>query len=167
MRTKRITLVFFVTITSISSLFLMGQVQYQINTPHLSVSSSSPPPLIAKEEEVNQFFDNYAALYKQKDIDAFLSLFSSKAVQNHKDGITEIRRIYSDFFKQSDELRYRMKGKMEIYQNAVEVKARYEIDQLNKRGQRKVWTGSINWVLTREDGVLKIISVDYQPEKSQ
>jgi len=60
-----------------------------------------------------------------------------------------------------------MKGKIEIYQNAVEVKARYEIDQLNKRGQRKVWMGSINWVLTREEGVLKIISVDYQPDKSQ
>ena len=167
MRTKRITLVFFLTITSISSLFLMGQIQYQINTPHLSVSSSSPPPLIAKEEEVNQFFDNYAVFYKKKDVDGFLSLFSSKAVQNHKDGIAEIRRIYSDFFNQSDELRYRMKGKMEIYQNAVEVKGFYEIDQLNKRGQRKVWRGSINWVLTREDGVLKIISVDYQPEKSQ
>ena len=66
MRTKRITLVFFVTMTSIFSLFLMGQFQYQINTPHLLVSNASPPPLIAKEEEVNQFFDNYAVFYKKK-----------------------------------------------------------------------------------------------------
>jgi len=167
MRTKMITLVFFVTIISMFSLSLMGQIQSQIITPHLSVSSASPSSLIAKVEEVTQFFDNYVDLYARKDIDGFLSLFSSKAVQNHKDGIEEIRKIYTDFFNQSDELRYRMKGNMEIYENAVEVKALYEIDQLNKRGQRKVWTGSIRWVLTREDGVLKIVSVDYQHDKSQ
>jgi len=149
------------------SLSLMGQIQSQIITPHLSVSSASPSSLIAKVEEVTQFFDNYVDLYARKDIDGFLSLFSSKAVQNHKDGIEEIRKIYTDFFNQSDELRYRMKGNMEIYENAVEVKALYEIDQLNKRGQRKVWTGSTRWVLTREDGVLKIVSVDYQHDKSQ
>jgi hypothetical protein len=56
---------------------------------------------------------------------------------------------------------------MEIYQNAVEVKGSYEIDQLNKGGERKAWSGSIQWVLTREDGALKIISVDYQAAKSQ
>jgi len=167
MRTKMITLVFFVTIISMFSLSLMGQIQSQIITPHLSVSSASPSSLIAKVEEVTQFFDNYVDLYARKDIDGFLSLFSSKAVQNHKDGIEEIRKIYTDFFNQSDELRYRMKGNMEIYENAVEAKALYEIDQLNKRGQRKVWTGSIRWVLTREDGVLKIVSVDYQHDKSQ
>jgi len=149
------------------SLSLMGQIQSQIITPHLSVSSASPSSLIAKVEEVTQFFDNYVDLYARKDIDGFLSLFSSKAVQNHKDGIEEIRKIYTDFFNQSDELRYRMKGNMEIYENAVEAKSLYEIDQLNKRGQRKVWTGSIRWVLTREDGVLKIVSVDYQHDKSQ
>ena len=167
MITKIVILFSFVTIISLFFPFLMGQIQSQIIAPQLLVSNVSPPPLIAKEEEVNQFFDNYAVFYKKKDVDGFLSLFSSKAVQNHKDGIAEIGRIYTDFFNQSDELRYHMKGKMEIYQNAVEVKARYEIDQLNKRGQRKVWRGSINWVLTREEGVLKIISVDYQPDKSQ
>ena len=167
MRTKMITLVFFVTIISMFSLSLMGQIQSQIITPHLSVSSASPSSLIAKVEEVTQFFDNYVDLYARKDIDGFLSLFSSKVVQNHKDGIEEIRKIYTDFFNQSDELRYRMKGNMEIYENAVEAKSLYEIDQLNKRGQRKVWTGSIRWVLTREDGVLKIVSVDYQHDKSQ
>jgi hypothetical protein len=56
---------------------------------------------------------------------------------------------------------------MEIYQNAVEVKGSYEIDQLNKKGERNFWSGSIQWVLTREGGVLKIISVDYQASKSQ
>jgi len=167
MITKIVILFSFVTIISLFFPFLMGQIQSQIIAPQLLVSNVSPPPLIAKEEEVNPFFDHYAALYKRKDVDGFLSLFSSKAVQNHKEGIEEIRRIYTDFFNQSDELRYRMKGKIEIYQNAVEVKGFYEIDQLTKKGKRKVWTGSVQWVLTKEDGVLKIISVNYQPEKSQ
>ena len=167
MRTKMISFVFFVAVISMFFPFLMGQLQSQTNTPHLFVSGISSPPLIAKEEEVNQFFNRYEALYKRKDINGFLSLFSSKAVQNHKDGIDHIRRIYTDFFNQSEELRYRTKRKMEIYQNAVEVKGSYEIDQLNKKGERKVWSGSIQWVLTREDGVLKIISVDYGAVKSQ
>jgi ketosteroid isomerase-like protein len=167
MRTKMISFVFFAVIISIFSPFLIGQLRSQTNTPRLFVSGASSPPLIAKEEEVNQFFDKYEALYNQKDINGFLSLFSSKAVQNHKDGIDKIRRIYTDFFNQSEELQYRTNRKMEIYQNALEVKGSYEIDQLNKRGERKVWSGSIHWVLTREDGVLKIISVDYQAAKSQ
>lgn len=145
--------------------FLTGRSQSQTNTPHLIISAASSTPLIAKEEEVNKFFDNYEALYKRKDINGFLSLFSSKAVQNHKDGIDKIKMIYTDFFNQSEEIRYRIKKKMEIYQNAVEVKGSYEIDRLNKNGKREAWTGSIQWVLMREDGVLKIISVDYQPAK--
>jgi hypothetical protein len=167
MRIQKIVLIFFVILPFLSILFPTGQIQCQINSPQHLASNVLPPPLIAEEEEVNQFFDQYADFYKKKDIDGLLSLFSSKAVQNHKDGIAEIRRIYTDFFNQSDELRYRMKGNMEIYQNAVEIKARYEIDQLNKRGKRNIWTGSIKWVLTREDGALKIISVHYQADQSK
>jgi len=98
MITKIVILFSFVTIISLFFPFLMGQIQSQIIAPQLLVSNVSPPPLIAKEEEVNPFFDHYAALYKRKDVDGFLSLFSSKAVQNHKEGIEEIRRIYTDFF---------------------------------------------------------------------
>jgi hypothetical protein len=166
MRTKIITFVFFVAIIFMFFPFLMGQIQSQTNTPYRLVSSASLPPLIAKEEEVNQFFDNYEALYKRKDINGFLSLFSSKAVQNRKDGIDKIRGTYTDFFNQSEELRCQIKRKMEIYQNAVDVKGFYEIDQLNKSGKRKVSSGSIHLVLTKEDGVLKIISIDFQPAKS-
>jgi hypothetical protein len=53
--------------------------------------------------------------------------------------------------------------KIEIYQNAVEAKARYEIEQLMKiGGEKKVWRGQIRWILGKEDGVLKILSLDYQ-----
>jgi hypothetical protein len=165
MKTKMIAFIFFLTVISMSFPFLIVQSQSQTNTPHLLISAVSSPPLIATEEEVNKFFDNYEAIYKRKDINGFLSLFSPKAVQNHKDGIEQIKMIYTDFFNQSEEIRYRIKKNIDIYQNAVNVKGSYEIDRLNKSGKREAWKGAIQWVLTRENGGLKIISVDFQTAK--
>jgi len=129
---------------------------------------SLTPPLIAKEEEVKQFFSNFIDRYNRRDIGGFLSFFSSKAIQNQKDGLEGIRSIYTKFFDQSQELRYRLESmKIEIYQNSVEVRARFRVDQtLKKRGEEKIWKGDIRWVLVKEDGNLKISSLDYQNEKS-
>jgi hypothetical protein len=123
---------------------------------------------LANEEEVKQFFSSYTDQYHRKDVDGFLSFFSSKAVQNQKDGLEGIRSIYTKFFDQSLELQYRLEGmKIEIYENAVEVKARFRVNQiLKRRGEEKVWTGTIRWVLVKEEGALKIISLNYQNQKS-
>jgi hypothetical protein len=52
--------------------------------------------------------------------------------------------------------------KVEIYRNAVEVKARYELGQvLRTGGEKKIWKGQIQWMLVKEDGALKIISINY------
>jgi hypothetical protein len=57
--------------------------------------------------------------------------------------------------------------KIEIYPNRVDVKARFRMDQkLRKDGEEKVWKGNIRWVLVKEEGRLKIISLDYQNEES-
>ena len=126
------------------------------------------PPLLAKEEEVRRFFMEYIDRYTKKDIHGFLSVFSSKAIQNQRDGLEAIKNIYSRFMNQSDELRYHLDDmKIEIYQNVVEVKARYKLDQiLEKQGSEKIWRGEIRWVLIREGGALKIVSLDYQNEKT-
>ena len=78
------------------------------------------------------------------------------------------RKIYANFFNQSYEIRYRIEDvRIDVHQNDVEVKARYKLDQiLKKGGERKVWRGNINWVLIKEDGALRIIALDYQNEKS-
>jgi len=125
------------------------------------------PPLV-KKEEVKQFFSNYIDRYNRKDINGFLSFFSTKALQNQKEGFERIRKVYSDFFDQSQEVQYHMEDtKIEIYQNGVEVRARYKLDQLLKKGgERKSWRGNIRWTLTKENGGLKILSLDYQPQKS-
>jgi hypothetical protein len=57
--------------------------------------------------------------------------------------------------------------KTEIYQNGVEIKARYELVQtLKKIGEKKLWRGDIRWTLIKEHGTLKILSLDYQHQKS-
>jgi ketosteroid isomerase-like protein len=145
-----------------------ADMQSQLVASDLSASPSSPSRLIATEQEVRQFFDNYIERYTRKDFDGFLWLFSLKAIQNQKDGLQGIKEIYSNFFDQSQTLQCRMEDmKIEIYENGVEVKARYQIEQIvKKNGERKVWRGRIRWVLIKEDGTLKILSIDYQHEKT-
>jgi hypothetical protein len=131
------------------------------------------------EEEVWQFLEHYKNQYTRKDIGGFVSLFSSNAVQNGRDGFNEIRRIYSDFFGQSQELRYHLEDtRIKIYEealvfglfykSAVLVEARYRVDQiLKKTGKKKVWEGDIRWILIGENGALKILSLDFEHQKSQ
>ena len=126
-----------------------------------------PPPL-AGEREVEEFFSSYIRRYNRKDLDGFLSFFSSKAVQNQKHGIKQIKNIYSKFFDESQELRYQIERmKTEIDQNRLDVKARFRVVQtLKKSREEKVWSGDIHWVLGKEDGVLKILSLDYENDKT-
>jgi hypothetical protein len=148
--------------------FLVTQIHSQNVVQNLSVSQRSLRPLIATEQEVDQFLKNYIERYTGKNIDEFLWLFSLKAVQNQKDRLPGIREIYSNFFDQTQTLDCRIEDrKVEIYENAVEVKGRYEIEQIVKKGGvKKVWRGRIRWVLVREDGILKIISLDYRHERA-
>ena len=144
-------------------------VDYQYSVPPTAAGEkiAEPPPLIAKEEEVEQFFSYYIGRYHRMDVDGLLSCFSSKAVQNQRDGWEGIRNIYTKFFDESRKLQYEVEGmKTEIYQTRVEVKARFKIDQTLKKGKKElVWTGNIRWVLGRESGTLKILALDYQNDK--
>jgi hypothetical protein len=132
------------------------------------IAQAKMPPLSATEDEVRQFFANYTERYTQKDLDGFLAFFSPRAVQSRQDGLEAIQKIYGNFFKQSQEIKYSLDDlRIEIYQNGVEVKARYELVQLLKKsGEKKIWRGDIRWTLVKEGGALKILSLDYQHQKS-
>jgi len=133
-----------------------------------SAANRSLPPLMATEQEVRAFFDQYIERYNRKELEKFLSLFSEKAKQNQQDGLPEIRKIYSDFFNQMISLQNSIEDvKIEIYQNAAEVKARYTVNEvLKKGGEKRVLKGSGRWVLIKENGLLKILSIDYKHEKT-
>ncbi len=125
------------------------------------------PPPVFREEEVNQFFARYVDRYNRKDVEGFLSSFSPRALQNKKDGLEKIKGVYRNFFNQSQELQYEIRD-LKVARNpgGVEAQARYELNQVSKKsGGKKIWKGNIRWVLVKEDGALKIISLDYQHEK--
>jgi hypothetical protein len=149
------------------SLFFGAGIHSQPVVQNLSASPSFRP-LIATQQEVRQFFENYVERYKEKDVNGFLGLFSAKAIQNGKKGLAGIGEIYRNFFNRSQTLGYRLdESKMEIYENAVEVKGRYEIEQVLKRsGERKIWKGQARWVLIKEGGILKVSSIDYKHDKT-
>ncbi len=130
--------------------------------------SAPTPSLVATEEEVRAFFAQYVERYNRMDLEGFLKLFSLKAKQNQQDGFPEIRMIYSDYFNQKTSLQTSIEEmKIEIYQNAAEVKARYVVTQVLKSGgEKRVLKGSGLWVLIKENGGLKILSIDYRNEKT-
>ncbi len=136
--------------------------------PEKERAASSSPSLLAKEEEVKQFFSNYVDRYHQRDVAGFLSLFSPSAIQNQTDRSGAMKTLYTKFFNESEELRYQMEGMtIKIYPERIDVRARYRVDQkLKKAGAEKVWKGDIRWVLVKEEGRLKIISLDHQNDKS-
>jgi hypothetical protein len=97
-----------------------------------------------------------------------MSFFSNRAIQNQKDRLEGIKKIYFTFFNQSLELKYRLSDlKIEIYQNVVNVNAQYELDQISRNGRRNAFRGSIQWVLAREGGELKIVSLHYQQTEGE
>ncbi|MDP2971438.1 MAG: DnaJ domain-containing protein [Deltaproteobacteria bacterium] len=157
---------------------VVSQESAKIDKPKPTVMESPPPPKpetlakvekrVANEEEVRQFLANYIDRYVRKDINGFLSLFSSKAIQNGKDRLEKIREIYVRFFDQSEELTYRLDDiKVSISGSEAEAMVRYQVIQrLKNRGGEKLWRGNLRWVLVKEDGVLRIITLDYQNDKS-
>jgi curved DNA-binding protein CbpA len=124
-------------------------------------------PVFARPEEVEKFFEDYLRCYTEKDIQSFLCFFSAGAVQNRKENIDEIRKIYTRFFDQSESLLYHLKHpEIEIVPGNAQVKASYEIKQTLKTGDIRLWKGNIEWALIRENGELKISSIRYEHDRS-
>jgi len=132
-------------------------------------TSSLVLPATSRESEVREFLTRYTDRYNQKDIDAFISFFSPKAVQNQKDDLEKIRKVYTAFFQQNEELRYKVRNvKIEPYKDGFQVMADYELEGVLKKGkEKKVWRGQVRWVLIEEKGGLKVLSLDYQSQKSR
>jgi hypothetical protein len=144
-----------------------GQSRIKIPEGAKIASLPSPPSALANKREVLQFFQNYVNRYNSKSLTAFISFFSPKAIQNHKDPFEKIRKIYSDFFNRMETVQYRIAiNKIEPRQTTVEVRGQYQIEGVVAKGEKKQnWKGQARWVLVRENGALKILSLDYEPQK--
>jgi len=165
---KSILFVLGILIAWLLPLALNDSIPFRSVPDALAAAKPSLPPVMATEQEVRGFFNQYIERYNKMDTDGFLWLFSLKAKQNQLDGLPEIRIMYSDYFKQMSSLQNSVEDmKIEIYQNAAEVKARYSVNQvLKKGGEKRVLKGSARWVLVKENGMLKILSIDYKHEKT-
>jgi hypothetical protein len=127
--------------------------------------ASVPPSPIASDLEVRNFFDNYLLRYNRKEINSFMALFSAKAIQNKKDDVEKIRRVYGNFFDQMESVNYQIAiTGIEPKQDRLEVKAQYVLEGIVSKGRRgQTWKGQVQWVLVREEGALRVLSLDYQP----
>ena len=165
---KSIVFVLSILIAWLLPLSLLDSASFRFAPHALAAAKVSLPPLLVTEQEIRGFFDQYRERYNKMDVDGFLWLFSPKAKQNQQDGLPEIRIIYSDYFKQMISLQNSFEDmKIEIYQNAAEVRARYSVNQVLKNGgEKRVLKGSGRWVLVKENGMLKILSFDYKHEKT-
>jgi hypothetical protein len=143
--------------------------QSKINIPESAKIASlpSPPSTLASEREVLQFFESYVDRYNSKSIENFISFFSPKAIQNQKDNVEKIRKIYDNFFDQMETVQYQIAiNKIDPQQNSVEVRGQYQLEGIVSKGRKKQnWKGQVRWVLVRENGAFKILSLDYQPQK--
>jgi hypothetical protein len=148
---------------------VVPQEQSKINIPEGAKIASlpSPPSALASEREVLQFFQSYVNRYNSKSIDGFISFFSPQAIQNQKDTLEKIRKIYGNFFDRMETVQYRIAiNKIEPRQNNVEVRGQYQLEGVvAKGGKKQNWKGQIRWVLVRENGALRILSLDYEPQK--
>ena len=140
----------------------------KINIPESAKITSlpSPPSALASEMEVLKFFEDFVNRYNSKSIEGFISFFSPKAIQNQKDNFEKIRRIYDNFFDQMETVQYQIAiNKIEPHQNSVEVRGLYQLEGIVSKGRKKQnWKGQVRWVLVRENGALKILSLDYEPQ---
>jgi hypothetical protein len=131
--------------------------------------ASVSPSAIASDLEVRNFFDNYLVKYNRKEINSFIGLFSAKAIQNKKDDVEKIRKTYENFFAQMESVNYQIAiTGIEPKQDRLEVQAQYELEGIVAKGRKtQTWKGQVRWVLIKEAGALKILSLDYQPQASK
>jgi hypothetical protein len=131
--------------------------------------ASVSPSAIASDLEVRNFFDNYLVKYNRKELSGFIALFSAKAIQNQKDDVEKIRKTYENFFAQMESVNYQIAiTGIETKQDRLEVKAQYALEGIVAKGRKmQTWKGQARWVLIKEDGALKVLSLDYQPQSSK
>jgi hypothetical protein len=153
----------------------VAQVPSDLDLPEIeeAVDHSGTPLLLGVNGDIKDFIVQYVAGYTRKDLEGFLSFFSPKCVQNRKQGFEEIGKIYSDLFNESQKIRYDLydvhvktyeEGALvfgRYYFYVAEVNGRYEMDRVLKRGGRRlVRQGDIGWILIKENGALRILSLD-------
>lgn len=127
------------------------------------IPRESGPPPIAREDEVIQFLTRYVNQYVGRNTDGLMAFFSPQAVQNQKHDYNAIKRMYGKFFDESQKLSYKVNPQaIDISSQEAKVRATYVLEQETKSGESKLWRGNIEWTLVREQGVLKVRTLQFK-----
>jgi len=139
--------------------------QEQPSPAKVEAGAKQPVPLKAAgitREEVDAFMQRYMRAYTQSDLEGFMALFSSAAVENNTRGYQEIRSAYRETFREkiSD---YRIQN-MDIRTDGQKatVSGTYSMNRYRSAEGRWVrHSGRITWRLALENSQLKIVSTNY------
>jgi hypothetical protein len=134
----------------------------------LSARTEAPaPPGIPQgvtTEEVRQFMDEYKTRMVKMDLDVFMDLFSKEVIENRVRPYGDMREAYRRTFANSRSLLYDVEiYSIQTYEKNAFVRGRYELTQIlgEKKKDRRVFRGDIQWDLIREDRSLKIKEINY------
>jgi len=127
------------------------------------VSPTTAIPQAVTLEEVRQFINEYTKQFTKMDLDSYMALFSKEAVENRMLPYADIREAYRRIIKASHSMQYDVEiHSIQTYTRSAFVSGRYKIIQTFKEGGKgRVFKGSIQWDLIRENGLLKIREINY------
>ncbi|HXX81231.1 MAG TPA: LysM peptidoglycan-binding domain-containing protein [Thermodesulfovibrionales bacterium] len=128
---------------TIAQLFPLGEVQDNV------------------QNEIKVFIDQYIQAYELGDIDKFMLFYSKSAIENNSLRYDEIRNVYQKNFENS-RYTYSLRDPLVERSNGnVILTGTYIIKRIVGEPLGGITQGHIRWTLTRENGALKILSVDY------
>lgn len=128
--------------------------------PSKTMQNQGPAEITA--EEVEAFMELYSRIYARNDINAFMSLFSKSAVENNRLHYNEIREAYQETF--SEKISYYRIHNMTTAINGqtATVSGSYDLSRyLSAANKWMHYSGKIQWRVTRENNMLKILNVNY------
>jgi hypothetical protein len=131
--------------------------------PREPVAQLFPPEEVQGnvQNEVKVFIDQYTQAYELGDIDRFMSFYSKSAIENNSLGYDEIRNGYQKNFQDS-RYTYSLRDPLVEKSNGnVILTGTYIIKRIVGDPLGGITQGHIKWTLTRENGVLRILRVDY------
>ena len=114
------------------------------------------------EKEVHQFIDEYLTRFMTMEVDPLMALFSKDAIENRVLPYADIKAAYTRVTATSKSVSCKFKiYSIKTYEQRAFVTGHYEAVQYFVGGFGKIFEGDIQWILVREDGVLRIKEINY------
>ncbi len=118
-------------------------------------------PSIVIPDDVNFFINQYISAYESGDIDRLMSLYSKSAIENGILYYDDIRRAYEKNFRSGHFIYTLRKPQAQGIDGQIMLTGLYTVTTMRGDAIISITQGNIKWILVRENGMLKIIRVDY------